>query len=514
MKKNLAAIDIGTNSIHLAVVRFDPHFKKFKIIDREKETVRLGTGSTDMKYLSDEAVERAINVLKRYKQIADAHGAYLRAVCTSAVREALNRNEFISLVKAETGIAPEIISGFEEARLIYMGMLQSLPVSEKRTLLVDIGGGSTEFLVGEGHETLYSNSLKLGAVRLTQRFFDDGKLTSKSVKKCRKYIAGMLSPVVREIKRFGFELAIGTSGTIMNTAQAVMARQRKISPEKMNGAEFTARELNKIVGKILKAKTPEHIAGIKGIDKDRADIIAAGALILEQVFREARVRKMTVSDFALREGVLLDTIEKKHRIRSHDYINNARMNSVMNLSGSFNLDAEHGAQTAKLALRLFDETEDVHGLGPESRELLQYAAILHDTGMFLSHAQHHRHTYYIIRNAELPGFTENDKEIIANIARYHRKSHPKDKHDAFRELDEQDKEVVMKLAALLRVADGLDRSHSSLVDDISCRIRKKKVTCYLKPRFKSNPALEVWGAQRKKQLFEAEFGRKLELRVR
>ena len=513
MNKNLAAIDIGTNSFHLAVVRYDTKHNKYRILDREKEIVRLGYGSADMKYLSYDAVSRGIRALRCFKQIADAHNAGVRAVGTSAVREALNKNEFISRVREETGIDVEVVSGFEEARLIYLGALQALPIMDKRVLLVDIGGGSTEFLIGEQKEVIYSNSLKLGAIRLTQRFFKTGKACQKAVKKCRRYITGVLEPVIRDIRKQGFEIAVGSSGTISNIAQIANALEGKPASTKLNGAVLTEKSVEKTVQRILKARTTAKIAGIRGLDPKRADIITAGALILEQVFKHSGTGRMTVSDYALREGIFLDTIEKLHAARTRDYLNNARLNSVMHLARSFNYDEEHAGQVAGLALSIFDLTDKLHKLGAVEKELLEYGALLHDIGMSLSHSQHHMHSYYLIRNSELMGFTENEKEIIANLARYHRKSHPKLIHEGYGNLSDKEKTIVRKLAAILRIADGLDRSHSKMVERVKCRISRKKVVFNIKPMRKKRAELELWGADRKKQLFEEEFLRKAVFRV-
>jgi len=510
-KKNLAAIDIGTNSFHLIVVEIDTSTGRFKILDREKEIVRLGSGSTDMKYLSEAAMERGVETLKRFKDIADSLGAPVRAIATSAVREALNKDEFIRLVQTETGVRMETASGVEEARLIYLGILQALPIYARKILMVDIGGGSTEFLVGQRGKIQYSNSLKVGAVRLTQRFFKDAELDSRSIHECRRYVAGMLAPVVRSVGKYRPEVVVGSSGTITNIARMVAFERGEEETESVNNFTFTQHEMTDVVKNILDARDATGRSGLGGLDPGRADIIPAGAIILEQILKELNIKSMTVSEYALREGIVLDTIQQEKTYRKADHLGDIRYGSVVHLATLFHNEQRHAAQVAKLALRIFDQTARLHRLGEKERGYLESAAMLHEIGLFVSHDQHHRHSYYLIRNAELLGFTENEKEIIANVARYHRKSHPKMKHEGYRKLDADDQRVVTVLASILRIADGLDRSHSSRVSDIRCRKVDGTLRMHLKKRGGAALDLEMWGADRKKSLFEDTFGLKVKL---
>ncbi len=501
-KKNLAAIDVGTNSIHLIVVEVNLSNGQFKVLDREKEVVRLGAGSTDMKYLSESAMDRGVHTLHRFKMIADSYDAAIRAVATSAVREALNQDEFLRRVKTLTGIKLEIASGFEEARLIHLGVLQALPIFRKKHLLVDVGGGSTEFLIGQQRSILYNNSLKLGAVRLTQRFFPDQDYTRKLLKECEKYVRGMLSPIRRSVRQERYDVAVGTSGTILSIANMIRLRRDHDDESSLNNFTFSRGELFDMVERIREAETPQDRIDIDGLDAARADIIVAGAIILGEIFKELGIRSMMISEFALREGIMLDTIEKLRRKKRTTHLHDLRYSNVRHLAESFNFEKGHARQVAKLALRLFDQTANIHTMGAQEREYLEAAALLHEVGLFVSHAQHHRHSYYLIRNSELLGFTENEKEIIANIARYHRKSHPKIKHEGFRKLAADDQKIVAKLASILRIADGLDRTHCSAIGDVRCRISGRKVNVILQPAIGSSLELELWGADRKKNLFE------------
>ncbi len=510
-KPRLAAIDIGTNSFHLVIAEVNTESGNFKILGREKEIVRLGSGSTDMKYLSPDAISRGIETLKRFKGLADSAEAPLRAIATSAVREAKNQNEFISRAHDEAGVKIEIASGYEEARFIYLGILQALPVFDKRILLIDIGGGSTEFLIGQKREVYYDNSLKLGAIRFTQKFFDPDKTDSKDVKECRKYIQGIMNPVTRQIKNYAFDTVVGSSGTIVSIG-SMINMMRGGSPEaKMNNFTFTKDELYKLIEKITDAKTLKQREKIPGLDPQRADIITAGTLILEQIFKELKLKELTISDFALREGIILDTIETHFMLKTHDHLSDIRYKSVIGLAENFKYEEGHSRHVSELALKIFDQTQYLHKLTYTEREYLESAALLHEIGCFVSHSQHHRHSYYLIRNSEMLGFTENEKEIIANTARYHRKSHPKQKHEAFAKLSIDDQVVVRKLASILRIADGLDRTHSNAVKDVNCILNNGELVMKLESSASNNNhlELEIWGAESKKELFEETYGVKV-----
>lgn len=509
-KKNLAAVDIGTNSIHLIVAEIDPESAGFRTLTREKALVRLGAGSTDMKYLSDAAMDRALLALRRFRLIADSAGAEIRAIATSAVREALNKEEFARRVRSETGIRVEIASGIEEARLIHLGVLQALPVYKKRHLMMDIGGGSTEFLLGHERTVLYNNSLKLGAVRMTERFFPEGHAPKKAISECRHYVRGVLTPVERALSHETFEIAIGSSGTITNLAQITAAARGMKDDLPMNGFSFTKKELAHAVDSVLSKAEPAERAKIPGLDPARADIIAAGAVILSEIFDVLGLKAMTISDFALREGIILDTIEKFYRQTTLDHLHDIRYASVLHIASNFQYEKKHAHHVACLALRIFDQTEALHHLGARERAYLEAAALLHEVGLFVSHAQHHRHSYYLIRNAELLGFTENEKEIIANIARYHRKSHPKVKHEGYNRLESEEQLVVHKLASILRVADGLDRTHAGAIRDVRAQIGRSHCTFTLVRKNHADGELELWGAERKKELFEETFHTRLE----
>ncbi len=512
-EKILAAIDIGTNSFHLVVAKVNEK-GNIKIITREKEVVRLGKSSTDMKYLTEEAMIRGIETLKRFKLICDSFNAKIRAVATSATREANNKDVFINRVKETTGIKIEVVSGFEEARLIYLGVIQALSVFKEKIFLLDIGGGSTEFLVGEKGNIIYSNSIKVGAVRLTEKYFSDGKFKKNNIEDASVYVKNIINPIVREMKGLKYKSVIGTSGTITNIGMIINTEENNIIDEQFNYNNFTfdKEKLFRTVKRILKCEKISEVKEIKGLDSDRVDIITSGAIILEQIFLELNLENITISNFSLREGILLDSIYKeRHTILDED-LSNIRYRSIINLAENCKYDKLHSEQVLKLALKIFEQIAEEYGLKEKDKEYLEAACILHDIGHSLSHSQHHRHSYYLIRNCELLGFNDEEIEIIANIARYHRKSHPKEKHENFNRLSERNKVRVKKLSSILRIADGLDRGHNSIIKDVQIRKSDKEFHFILFTENNLVPQLEIWGANMRKELFEEVFGKKVTIK--
>ena len=454
-----AAIDIGTNSFHLVVANSDGE-GGFDVITTEKEMIRLGHGGTDMNELADDAMDRGVAALVRMAAVASSMGADVSAVATSAVREASNKNEFLRRARDEAGVEVEVISGVEEARLIHLGVLQALSVYEERILVVDIGGGSTEFVVGKGLDVWEARSLKLGAIRLTDRFLrnSDGTVNTSAdaINHCRRFVRSTLGNVQRELIVHNPELAIGSSGTIATLTAMTGSGESTLSRQ----------GLQELVDSFVESNLESRL-GMKGLDEKRADIIVAGAALLIEVFHAFALTEMRFSPFALREGVLLDRLGGSAGAgleRLHDL----RGSNVAKLARDLDPDFHHAEHAAKLALDIFDQTVELHGLTGDDRELLHAGAMLHNIGLFINHAAHHKHSYYIVRNTEqLTGFTDREIELIAQITRYHRKSHPKPSHAEFSSLSSQDKDRVRTLAGILRIAIGLDRSHAGTVTSVN-----------------------------------------------
>ena len=496
----LAAIDIGTNSFHLIVTKVTKD-GNFKIIDREKEVIRLNEGSTfDIKTILPEAEKRAITALKRFGGIAESHGAKLRAVATSAVRESKNKLGFISRVYNETGIEIEVIDGNEEARLIYLGVLKSVPVFNQKVLSIDIGGGSTEITIGYRGHVLYSNSLKLGAVRLTQKFFPDYVITKERVEECKKWVIGVISPFLDQISKIGFTKCVGTAGTITACGLMVLAKQKKKLPSSniLNNQLITYDEMNDIYHDIIAIPTVDERKKIKGLDPKRADIIQSGMIIFKTILKKLSVNDFSISGYSLREGIIIDTIQKKKIETSQPKLRDIRYESIKHLSNISNFDSEHCKHVARLTLNIYDQLAHIHGLTNDHRELLEAAALLHDIGYHIGHARHHIHSHYIIKNSEMLGFNENEKNIIANIARYHRKSHPKASHSDYMDLSESNKKIVDKLASILRLGDSLDRRHKENVQDIVVEVTDSEVILNLK-YVGDEPDVETWNLGRRQE---------------
>ncbi len=510
MPEVLAAVDVGTNSLHLVVARVADG-DRFEVIAREKEQVRLGQGAGDMKTLAPDAVDRGIAALDRFRRLADAHGAELRAVATSAVREAENHDEFLHRARQEAGVDVEVISGVEEARLIHLGVLSALPVYERRLLLCDIGGGSTELLLGLRGEIRAARSLKLGAVRLTNRFFAGDTPTKGDVEACRRHVRSGLVAFERAVDREGFDVAVGSSGTIEQVVRLARRRAGEEPARTWNGATATAGEIEEVTVELARAARKGTLAEVDGLDPKRADIITAGALILEGVVQRFGIQEITVSEAALREGVLIDTLE---RIRggSLHRVTDVGRHSVRHLADAFDDDPAHSAWVATLALQLHDDLAGLLGLDGASRDHLEAAALLANVGLAVSHDGHHKHSYYVIRNSDrLLGFTDAEIERIALVARYHRKSAPRSRHPEFARMTAEEQAVIRALAGLLRVAIGLDRTHGRRVSAVRAREDDGSVVVEVTPTVGCDVELEVHTAAERSGLLADVLGQPVEV---
>lgn len=514
----LAAIDLGTNSFHLVIADTKPN-GSFRIVSSDKEMVRLGESGADMKYLTPEAMKRGMDALRRFKTVLDARKVKaVRAIATSAIREAENQDDFIRKVKSVLGINIEVVSGFEEGRLVYLGVLQALPLYAKKTLVFDIGGGSTEYALGERGNPKFIVSHKLGAIRLTKHFNLSDRPSPREVSAARRHIVGELAQTAKEIEKRGFAVAAVSSGTALSVASMVAAlrggQSGKTGTLRLNSFTMDLAEVQEVVSLLLACSTTQQRRKIPGLDEKRADIILGGALILEQSMELLGANEVMTSTYALREGVLYDHL-RHHRFNdgtAHRKIIDVREQSVRHLAELCHYDEEHSNHVAELALSIFDQTKRLHGMSTEAREFLYYASLLHDVGYHISHSEHHLHSYYIISHSDLLGFTNEEILVIANVARYHRKSHPKLKHEGFLQLQrDEHRELVRRLAAILRIAEGLDRGNLGLVRGVDTRIGSNKVEISLKLRrgMGRDASLEIWGAERKKTLFEEVFGREV-----
>jgi exopolyphosphatase/guanosine-5'-triphosphate,3'-diphosphate pyrophosphatase len=538
----LAAVDIGSNSIHLVVAQATPG-QHLRMIDREKDMIRLGAGTLRLHRLPRKKIDRAIAVLKRYKQVCEAHQVnHIIATATAAVREAHNADGFIERVKREVGLDVSILPGIEEARLIAMAVSEVTDFNSRRALIVDIGGGSTELIVTSGAEPELLLSVRLGAVRLTEKFVNTDPISDKQRRKLISTIEADLTRAAWEVRSTGFDFAIGTSGTIVNLVNVVSSIEGGQSPAEARIDPFhrtmTLEQLKRVNRKLSKM-TNRQRSRLPIVEERRADIIVPGGLLLEAIMTEIGVPSITSCDWALREGVILDYLSKNPPVHfpvehismtrpsdlgrraaaAQDLLRyspehkslNVRMRSVLSVARRYDYDALHSQHIAALATQIFDETQTIHGMGARERELLEYAALLHDIGYHIAHNNHHRHSLYLIKNSEMPGFTGEETAIMATIARYHRGSTPigrrarraPGEHEDFNLLDPNQQQTVIGLAAILRIADGLDRSYSQKVSGLLFETSGKKVNFYV--RSQDNCSLEIWAASRKARWFEKAF---------
>lgn len=495
----LAAIDIGTNSIHMVVARVAGH-DRFEVVTRQKEMVRLGSGRGEMKHLEQDAIDRGVAALVRCRTLADSLEARVFAVATSAVREAYNAQEFLDRARVEAGVDVDVISGYEEARLIRLGVLQALPVYDRDAVLIDVGGGSTEVVFGRGEDVHYARSIKLGSLRMTRRFFPDGEVRGDAVQRCRRYVQGRLAPMVHEAGRLEFQVAVASSGTVETLTAMARARDGGDVPQTLNGATLSKGHLGLVIDDLAAAPTTEERRKLPGIDAARADILLGGAIVLEQICEALGITELVISEYALREGVLLDGL---HRLRGGTlhHLSDLRRASVFHLMELCDDDPEHSVQVARLALQLHDALGARLGLGDAEREFLQAGALLANAGLFISHSGHHKHSYYVIRNSEhLMGFTDREIELIAQVARYHRKGRPADKHAEFAALPPGDRAHVRAMAALLRVAIGLDRNHDGAVERLNVKDEGGVVRIELVARTDADLSLETYTASERRGL--------------
>ncbi|MEH2136834.1 Ppx/GppA phosphatase family protein [Nostoc sp.] len=515
----IAAIDLGTNSLHMVVVKIDPTLPAFSIIAKEKETVRLGDRNLTTGELKPEIIKKAIAALRRFQEVAKTiNTETIIAVATSAVREAPNGKDFLHRVEKELGLSVNLISGQEEARRIYLGVLSGMEFHNQPHIIVDIGGGSTELILGDSHQARTLTSTKVGAVRLTGELITTDPISNTEFQYLQAYARGMLERSVDEVlANFQIEESprlVGTSGTIETLAMIHARENLGVIPSTLNGYQFSLKDLQELVNRLRKLSNSEKIE-IPGMPDKRSEVILAGAVILQKVMTLLGSESITVCERSLREGVIVDwmlahgLIEDKLRYQS-----SVRERNVLKIASKYHVNLEYSDRVAKFAKSLFDQTQGtLHHWGSDERQLLWTAAILHNCGHYVSHSSHHKHSYYLIRNGELLGYTETEIEIIANLARYHRKSPPKKKHEIYQSmLTKEQCQMVSQLSAILRLAVALDRRQIGAIAQVQCEYYQQLQQVNLLI-FPSQPdddcALELWSLDYKKGIFEEEFGVKL-----
>lgn len=512
---------MGTNSFHMVVASVGED-AILDVVNREKVMVRLGEGGGDMKNITPEAMKRGIMALAAFAKIAHAENAKIRAVATSATREAANKTEFIAKVKAASGIDVEVISGLEEARIIYIGVVNGLPIYSRKVLLIDIGGGSTETVVGQNGLTMHIHSDKLGAIRLTQRFFPDNlqsskkgktKATKQQIDDCEKHIKTIVGRTAAGINKYGFDMLVGTSGTITNLVEMTKLRTDGQLPDQRNGMEVSAEDFLGTVEKIKRFALEGNTKNLPGLDSGRADIILAGALIMKGYVELTNAKSITLSQFALREGIVFDTYNKINGQEGWKHLTTLRRRSIEALAEKYGYDKNHTIFMRAMSKKMFDGLAGEHGYGEREWELLEAAIYLHDVGTMISADSHHKHSYYIISNSNIPGFSYNETMLIALISRYHRKSHPKSKHPGYGDISKEDQKIVWAMACILRIAEGLDRRQSQCIESITVNV-DEMINILVHPKDDCHdPEIELWGGEMRKEMMEQAYGKKVHLEL-
>lgn len=533
----LAAVDMGTNSFHIVVAKADCQ-GGFQVLDSEKEYVQLGSGST-LSLIKPDAEARALETMKRFKMLASAYNATLKVVATSAIREAGNRGAFLSNMREKVGVDIEVLSGREEACLIYRGVLQALPVYDRLVLVVDIGGGSTEIVVGMAGSPIHAVSLKLGHLRLTDLFIGSG---TEPIAECqlddvRNHVRGVLRESLESIRNTGCELAIGSSGTIETIEQIVnqgyagdcatllVNEQSHMGSSEFREREFTREELAVVVRKLCKAKNNEQRAKVFGLALKRAEVLVAGALLLQEIFIALDIYKMRVSPYALREGVIVDTLSKT--CKNYNFVPNVRWSSIVRLARRFYenerlVSAAHSAHLAVdilAGLRMTSTTsgsdyvsEVVSCLDETDIELLEASATLHAIGMSIGFRNYHKHSHYLIKNNDiLVGYSPMEIKIMSLLAKYHRKKVPSKKDEDYAHLPAEAQTKTRILCSIVRIAVALNRCHTGAIKTV--HLIRESDACVLVAVPSINLAtkklhdvsLELWAAQDKLDFFEKVF---------
>ena len=505
----LAAIDTGTNSIHMIVVRVRPDLS-FEIIDREKDMVRLGAGGLDGRSITPTAMAAALQTLAKFKRVAESHKVdEIVAGATSATREADNGGDFIAEVERLTGIRIKVISGTEEARLIHLAAGYGVDIGGSTGVVIDIGGGSVEVTLGTARQMTLGRSFKVGVIRLTERFVKSDPLSGRDEHRLVKHLNREMGDYLDQVAQRGYDRVIGTSGTILSLGS--LAAQQHVSAEELRNLRVPAKALHRLRKKLTSLTLEERLA-VPGLDPRRADLSVAGSVLLDTIIRRLNADEFTLCDLALREGLVLDYIHRNGaRIRKVERYPDVRRRSVIELGERCRYWPEHAQQVARLALAIFDQTRSVHGLGDHERDWLEFGALLHDVGVHISYERHNRHSYYLIKNGDLRGFDPQEIEIIALIARYHRLGTPKKSHSGYGDLKRSKRRAVRALSAMVRLAEGLDRSHSQALAGIDLYPRADDYLARL--RTAGDAELEVWAAHRHVAPLEGVLGKPIRFEV-
>ncbi len=507
----IAALDLGSNSFHLLVA--DVHTDgTFEAVTREKEVLRLGDVVATEGRITDAAADRVVAAVGRFSRLAEAAGASeLLAKATSAIRSAPNGSEIVDRIEAETGVEVEVISGHEEARIVFGAIRASVVIDPGPALCLDLGGGSVEIMVGDRSGLLWDTSVNLGVGRLTAAHIHTDPPSRAELRRIEKHVRRSLEAVAGEVAAHRPTMAVGSSGTLSDlVAVAAVDREGAAPPRQRNQVTASRDEIDALHTRLTAMSAPER-RRLPGLEEARADLVIAGSVFATVAMDVFDLGSLTISDWALREGIILDAVGRHEPDDWSDDPRALRRAAVAGLSRRCSSDARHTTQVASLALRIFDSTDSIHGLGTRDRELLEYGAMLHDIGQHVSRSGHHRHAAYLVEHAQLRGFSPGEVTMLAALVRHHRRGEPKASEPLYGSLGPDDRSRVRRMAAILRIADGLDRGRRQVVDDIKARITSDLVLIRLTVH--DDAELELWGGRRKRELFERAFGRDVEFVV-
>ncbi len=495
----VASIDIGTNSTHLLVAEINLELKSFSIKFTDKSTTRLGERDEDGN-LTEESIKRALVTLKRFKEYCKNNGVkQIVTAATSAVREAPNGLDFIRRVLDETDIQIEIISGSEEARLIYLGVLSGMVFEDQSFVIIDIGGGSTELILADKKDAIALTSSRIGAVRLKNDFLNKESINLERSSFLTTFIKGSLEPSVRKIKsrsKGDKTLSmIATSGTATSLGNLISDDLGE-PKQKLHGYKFKRENLQNVLGKLIKLPVSE-IKKIPSLSERRAEIIVPGALILNTAMEMLNFNELTISERALREGLVVDWMLRKGIIKSELNIqSNIRKTTIVHQARKFGVDSTRAEKVIETAFQIFDQTKNIFHSDNDSKakELLWAASNLYNCGKYVNISSYHKHSWYLIKNCELLGYSEAETNIIASIARYHRKTLPKKRHESWQNLiSKEDKTLVLEMSLILRLAASLDQRPDKAISSVQIKLQGNILIFELLPLNKNHDLLlEKW----------------------
>ena len=506
----IAALDLGSNSFHLLVADAHPD-GTFEPLVREKEVLRLADHVSRQGRIGPEAAAEAVEVVGRFRNLAESVDAHEIVACaTSALREAEDSAAVVDRIEREAGVRVEVISGKEEARLIFAAVRASVVVDPAPALALDLGGGSLELMIGDQLGLEWSKSVKLGVGRLSAELVRDDPPTGADRRRLARRVSSVLAPIAIEVESLSPEMLIGSSGTLCALVRMAAARRTGTVPPSVNQLKVRRKDLLAVHEQIFQLRAADR-QKLPGVDARRADLLPAGSMLLTTAMELFGLDELVGCEWALREGIVLDAIGHHTKADWSGEPRNLRRESVEDLARRCNWQERHARHVARLATDLFDGTAELHGLGQHERELLKLGALLHDIGEHVSVEGHDKHTAYLIQHGRLRGFAPDEVAVLACLGRFHRRGNPKLSFEPFASLAPARRERVTKLIALLRIADGLDRSHGGSVEGIGVKLENRRVRLLVQAT--GDIDLELWGLRRKQELFERVFELPLEVEV-